>query len=110
MSAALVLEDGTVFPGESVGAEGFAFGEAVFGNPVRVQRGESPFTRRLYHPNGPPMTHDEYPLAQALRGETAGLQSCCRIAGCQPRLPDPRRRQDGFTVRLHCPRLFWTCS
>ena len=30
MSAALVLEDGTVFSGESVGAEGFAFGEAVF--------------------------------------------------------------------------------
>jgi len=28
--ASLVLEDGTVFPGESVGAEGFAFGEAVF--------------------------------------------------------------------------------
>jgi carbamoyl-phosphate synthase small subunit len=27
---ALVLEDGTVFPGESVGADGFAFGEAVF--------------------------------------------------------------------------------
>ena len=27
---ALVLEDGTVFPGESVGAEGFACGEAVF--------------------------------------------------------------------------------
>jgi carbamoyl-phosphate synthase small subunit len=26
----LVLEDGTVFPGESVAAEGFAFGEAVF--------------------------------------------------------------------------------
>jgi carbamoyl-phosphate synthase small subunit len=26
----LVLEDGTVFPGASVGAEGFAFGEAVF--------------------------------------------------------------------------------
>jgi carbamoyl-phosphate synthase small subunit len=26
----LALEDGTVFPGESVGAEGFAFGEAVF--------------------------------------------------------------------------------
>jgi carbamoyl-phosphate synthase small subunit len=26
----LVLEDGTVFPGESVGAGGFAFGEAVF--------------------------------------------------------------------------------
>jgi carbamoyl-phosphate synthase small subunit len=30
MSGALVLEDGTVFPGESVGAEGFALGEAVF--------------------------------------------------------------------------------
>ena len=30
MIASLVLEDGTVFPGESVGAEGFAFGEAVF--------------------------------------------------------------------------------
>ena len=30
VSAALVLEDGTVFSGESVGAEGFAFGEAVF--------------------------------------------------------------------------------
>jgi carbamoyl-phosphate synthase small subunit len=28
--ASLVLEDGTVFDGESVGAEGFAFGEAVF--------------------------------------------------------------------------------
>jgi carbamoyl-phosphate synthase small subunit len=28
--ASLVLEDGTVFAGESVGAEGFAFGEAVF--------------------------------------------------------------------------------
>jgi carbamoyl-phosphate synthase small subunit len=27
---ALVLEDGTVFPGESVGAQGFACGEAVF--------------------------------------------------------------------------------
>ncbi len=27
---ALILEDGTVFPGESVGARGFAFGEAVF--------------------------------------------------------------------------------
>jgi carbamoyl-phosphate synthase small subunit len=27
---ALILEDGTVFAGESVGAEGFAFGEAVF--------------------------------------------------------------------------------
>ena len=25
-----MLEDGTVFAGESVGAEGFAFGEAVF--------------------------------------------------------------------------------
>jgi carbamoyl-phosphate synthase small subunit len=30
MNGALVLEDGTVFAGESVGAEGFAFGEAVF--------------------------------------------------------------------------------
>jgi carbamoyl-phosphate synthase small subunit len=30
MSGMLVLEDGTVFPGESVGAEGFACGEAVF--------------------------------------------------------------------------------
>jgi carbamoyl-phosphate synthase small subunit len=30
MSGALVLEDGTVFPGESVGASGLAFGEAVF--------------------------------------------------------------------------------
>ena len=30
MKAALVLEDGTVFAGESVGAEGFALGEAVF--------------------------------------------------------------------------------
>jgi carbamoyl-phosphate synthase small subunit len=30
VSALLVLEDGTVFRGESVGAEGFAFGEAVF--------------------------------------------------------------------------------
>ena len=29
-AAALVLEDGTVFEGQSVGAEGFAFGEAVF--------------------------------------------------------------------------------
>ena len=29
-AAALVLEDGTVFEGRSVGAEGFAFGEAVF--------------------------------------------------------------------------------
>src|SRR5215210_3887978 len=28
--AFLALEDGTVFPGESVGAEGVAFGEAVF--------------------------------------------------------------------------------
>ena len=30
MNAFLVLEDGTVFPGRSVGAEGIAFGEAVF--------------------------------------------------------------------------------
>jgi carbamoyl-phosphate synthase small subunit len=30
MTGALVLEDGTVFEGESVGAEGFACGEAVF--------------------------------------------------------------------------------
>jgi carbamoyl-phosphate synthase small subunit len=30
MNGMLVLEDGTVFPGESVGAEGFACGEAVF--------------------------------------------------------------------------------
>jgi carbamoyl-phosphate synthase small subunit len=30
MTGVLVLEDGTVFRGESVGAEGFAFGEAVF--------------------------------------------------------------------------------
>ena len=30
MTGILVLEDGTVFRGESVGAEGFAFGEAVF--------------------------------------------------------------------------------
>jgi len=30
MSGLLVLEDGTVFPGESVGAAGFASGEAVF--------------------------------------------------------------------------------
>jgi carbamoyl-phosphate synthase small subunit len=30
MSGMLVLEDGTVFPGESVGADGFACGEAVF--------------------------------------------------------------------------------
>jgi carbamoyl-phosphate synthase small subunit len=30
MSGFVVLEDGTVFPGESVGAEGTAFGEAVF--------------------------------------------------------------------------------
>ncbi len=28
--AAVILEDGTVFAGQSVGAEGFAFGEAVF--------------------------------------------------------------------------------
>ena len=30
MKGFLLLEDGTVFRGESVGAEGFAFGEAVF--------------------------------------------------------------------------------
>ncbi len=30
MRGALVLEDGTVFPGRSVGADGVAFGEAVF--------------------------------------------------------------------------------
>jgi carbamoyl-phosphate synthase small subunit len=30
VTAALVLEDGTVFEGQSVGAEGYAFGEAVF--------------------------------------------------------------------------------
>jgi carbamoyl-phosphate synthase small subunit len=30
MNGHLVLEDGTVFAGQSVGAEGFAFGEAVF--------------------------------------------------------------------------------
>ena len=30
MTGMLVLEDGTVFPGESVGADGFACGEAVF--------------------------------------------------------------------------------
>jgi carbamoylphosphate synthase small subunit len=30
MSGYLLLEDGAVFEGESVGAEGFAFGEAVF--------------------------------------------------------------------------------
>jgi carbamoyl-phosphate synthase small subunit len=30
MSGFLLLEDGTVFPGESVGAEGVAYGEAVF--------------------------------------------------------------------------------
>jgi carbamoyl-phosphate synthase small subunit len=30
MNGCLVLEDGTVFEGESVGADGFAFGEAVF--------------------------------------------------------------------------------
>ena len=30
MSGFLALEDGTVFRGESVGAEGYAFGEAVF--------------------------------------------------------------------------------
>jgi len=30
MKGMLILEDGTVFGGESVGAEGFAFGEAVF--------------------------------------------------------------------------------
>jgi carbamoyl-phosphate synthase small subunit len=30
VKGALILEDGTVFAGESVGADGFAFGEAVF--------------------------------------------------------------------------------
>ncbi|HEU5370978.1 MAG TPA: glutamine-hydrolyzing carbamoyl-phosphate synthase small subunit [Gaiellaceae bacterium] len=30
MNGALILEDGAVFQGESVGADGFAFGEAVF--------------------------------------------------------------------------------
>jgi carbamoyl-phosphate synthase small subunit len=30
MTGFLVLEDGEVFRGESVGAPGFAFGEAVF--------------------------------------------------------------------------------
>ena len=30
MKGFLALEDGTVFPGESVGADGYAFGEAVF--------------------------------------------------------------------------------
>ena len=30
MTGALILEDGAVFTGESVGADGFAFGEAVF--------------------------------------------------------------------------------
>ena len=30
MTGFLALEDGTVFPGDSVGAEGFACGEAVF--------------------------------------------------------------------------------
>jgi carbamoyl-phosphate synthase small subunit len=30
MTGALILEDGAVFEGESVGADGFAFGEAVF--------------------------------------------------------------------------------
>ena len=30
MNGALILEDGTVFAGESVGSDGYAFGEAVF--------------------------------------------------------------------------------
>jgi carbamoyl-phosphate synthase small subunit len=30
VSGALILEDGAVFAGESVGGEGYAFGEAVF--------------------------------------------------------------------------------
>ena len=30
MTAALILEDGEVFAGRSVGADGVAFGEAVF--------------------------------------------------------------------------------
>jgi carbamoyl-phosphate synthase small subunit len=30
MNGTLILEDGTFFPGDSVGAEGYAFGEAVF--------------------------------------------------------------------------------
>ena len=30
MTGFLLLEDGTLFRGESVGAEGYAFGEAVF--------------------------------------------------------------------------------
>src|SRR4051812_49769395 len=30
MTGALILEDGSAFAGESVGARGFAFGEAVF--------------------------------------------------------------------------------
>jgi carbamoyl-phosphate synthase small subunit len=34
MTAALVLEDGELFAGRSVGAEGVAFGEAVFATPM----------------------------------------------------------------------------
>ncbi len=48
-----------------------AFGEAVLGSPVRGEKRDFPFTRRLYHPNGPPMAPEEYPLVRALHGETA---------------------------------------
>src|SRR4029077_12838311 len=34
VTACLVLEDGTVFEGQSVGAAGYAFGEAVFTTPM----------------------------------------------------------------------------
>ena len=38
MTPALILEDGEIFAGRSVGAEGVAFGEAVFATAMTGDR------------------------------------------------------------------------
>jgi two-component system phosphate regulon sensor histidine kinase PhoR len=53
-----------------------AYGMALLGQRAHEGQRESPFARRLYHPSGEPMPPEEYPLARALRGETASDFRC----------------------------------
>jgi len=50
MTGFLLLEDGTSFPGRSVGADGIALGEAVFTtamlSPIRASPSSSSVSRR----------------------------------------------------------------
>ena len=85
MTGFLLLEDGTVFRGESVGAQGFAFGEAVFTTAMTGYQEvvtDPSFAEQIVCFTAP-MVGNYGVDAGALRvrrGRTRGRSSCARRA------------------------------